>query len=117
MTDYQTPEVQHEENWWQITQLAYVQLWLSRNLAEAMPTPWERYLPQFQTQSETQEVSPSMVQRSFSRIIQEIGTPAKIPKSRGKSPRRTKGARQKPQKRQKVIKKSPAKQTGSKKAA
>jgi hypothetical protein len=117
MTAYQTPEVQHEENWWQITQLAYVQLWLSRNLAEAMPTPWERYLPQFQTQSETQEASPSMVQRSFSRIIQEIGTPAKIPKPRGKSPGRTKGARQKPRKRQKVIKKSPAKQKGSKKAA
>jgi hypothetical protein len=117
MTAYQTPEVQHEENWWQITQLAYVQLWLSRNLAEAMPTPWERYLPQFQTQSESQEASPSMTQRSFGRIIQEIGTPAKVPKPRGKSPGRTKGARQKPRKRQKVIKKSPAKQTGSKKAA
>ncbi len=117
MTAYQTPEVQHEENWWQITQLAYVQLWLSRNLVEAMPTPWERYLPQFQTQSESREASPSMTQRSFGRIIQEIGTPARIPKPRGKSPGRTKGARQKPRKRQKVIKKSPVKQTESKKAA
>jgi hypothetical protein len=117
MTDYQTPEVQHEENWWQITQLAYVQLWLSRNLAESMPTPWERYLPQFQTQTETQEASPSMVQRDFSRIIQEIGTPAKVPKPRGKSPGRTKGAQQKPRQRRKVIRKSLSKQTQKPRAA
>ena len=45
MTAYQTPEVQHEENWWQLAQLTYVQLWLARYLAEAMPRPWERYFP------------------------------------------------------------------------
>jgi len=117
MTAYQTPEVQHEENWWQIAQLAYVQLWLARYLAEAMPRPWERYLPQFQTQTKNQEISPSMVQRDFGRIIQEIGTPAKVPKPRGKSPGRTKGDRQKPRKRQKVIKKSVSKQTQKPRAA
>jgi len=26
MTDFQTPDVQREENWWQIVQLAYTQL-------------------------------------------------------------------------------------------
>ena len=31
LTAYQTPEVQHEENWWQIVCLAYVQLWLARS--------------------------------------------------------------------------------------
>jgi hypothetical protein len=107
MAAYQTPEAQHEENWWQIVQLAYAQLWVSHSLAEAMPHPWERYLPQFQTQTESQEASPSMAQRSFGRIIQEIGTPAKVPKPRGKSPGRSKGARQKPRERHKVIKKSP----------
>ena len=117
MTAYQTPEVQHEENWWQIAQLAYVQLWLARYLAEAMPRPWERYLPQFQTQTKDQEASPSMVQRDFGRIIQEIGTPAKAPKPRGKSPGRSKGDRQKPRKRQKVIKKSVSKQTQKPRAA
>jgi hypothetical protein len=61
MAAYQTPEVQHEQNWWQIAQLVYVQLWLASCLAEAMPRPWERYLPQFQTQSESQESSPSPV--------------------------------------------------------
>jgi len=117
MTAYQTPEVQHEENWWQIAQLAYVQLWLARYLAEAMPRPWERYLPQFQTQTKNQESSPSMVQRDFGRIIQEIGTPAKAPKPRGKSPGRTKGDRQKPRKRRKIIKKSVSKQTQKSRAA
>ena len=117
MTAYQTPEVQHEENWWQIAQLAYVQLWLTRCLGEAMPRPWERYLPQFQTQTKNQEASPSMVQRDFGRIIQEIGTPAKAPKPRGKSPGRTKGDRQKPRKRRKVIKKSVSKQTRKSRAA
>lgn len=117
MTAYQTPEVQHEENWWQIAQLAYVQLWLARYLAEAMPRPWERYLPQFQTSAVNQEISPSMVQRDFGRIIQEIGTPAQSPKPRGKSPGRTKGERQQPRKRQKVIKKSVSKQTQKPRAA
>jgi hypothetical protein len=117
MTAYQTPEVQHEENWWHLAQLAYMQLWLARGLAEAMPRPWERYLPQFQTQAEGQESSPSMVQRDFGRIIGEIGTPAKSPKPRGKSPGRTKGDRQKPRKRQKVIKKSPSKQKKKPRAA
>jgi hypothetical protein len=133
MAAYQTPEVQHEENWWQIAQLAYVQLWLARCLAEAMPRPWERYLPQFQTQKEilasfpspvfssqsanTLTLHPSMVQRDFGRIIQEIGTPAKAPKPRGKSPGRTKGDRQKPRKRRKVIKKSVSKQTQKSRAA
>jgi hypothetical protein len=117
MTAYQTPEVQYEENWWQLAQLAYVQLWLARCLAEAMPRPWERYLPQFRTQTKSQEASPSMVQRDFGRIIQEIGTPAKTPKPRGKSPGRTKGERQKPRKRQKVIKKSVSKQVQKSRAA
>jgi hypothetical protein len=130
MTAYQTPEVQHEENWWQIAQLAYVQLWLARCLAEAMPRPWERYLPRFQTSPVSQEASPfpvfssqsatrhpSVVQRDFGRIIQEIGTPAKAPKPRGKSPGRTKGDRQKPRKRIKVIKKSASKQTQKTRAA
>ncbi len=117
MADYQTPEVQHAENWWQIAQLAYVQLWLARYLAEAMPRPWERYLPQFQTHTKNQEASPSMTQRDFGRIIQEIGTPAKAPKPRGKSPGRAKGDRQKPRKRREVIKKSASKQTKKSRAA
>ena len=30
-TAYQTSDVERSENWWQITQLAYVQLWLAKD--------------------------------------------------------------------------------------
>ena len=33
MKSYYTPEVEHEENWFQLTLLAYVQLWAARKLA------------------------------------------------------------------------------------
>ena len=65
MSAYQTPVVEHEENWWQIVQLAYVQLWLARSLAETLPCPWERYLSQLQSGC----APPATVQRNFERII------------------------------------------------
>jgi hypothetical protein len=98
---YQTPDVEHEENWWHIVQLAYVQLWQARSLAEALPRPWERYLPQ----AETGVVSPATVQRDLERIIRHIGTPARSPKGRGKSPGRAKGWQPERRERQPVIKK------------
>jgi len=101
MAAYQTPDVEHEENWWQIVQLAYVQLWLARSLAEALPRPWERYLPQ----PETGVASPATAQRDFERIIRHIGTPANAPKPRGKSPGRTNGWQPERRERQSVIKK------------
>ncbi len=101
MAAYQTPDVEHEANWWWIVQLAYVQLWLARSLAEALPNPWERYLPQ----PETGEASPSTVQRDFERIIRQIGTPAQPPKRRGYSSGRAKGDKPPPRPRRKIIKK------------
>jgi len=101
MAAYQTPDVEHEENWMQIVALAVMQLWLARDLAKAMPRPWERYLPE----AKRGTASPSFVQRDFGRIIRQIGTPAKPPKPRGKSPGRAKGERQQPRKRHPVIKK------------
>ena len=100
-TAYQTPDVSRSENWWQITQLAYVQLWLARKLAISLPKPWERHLPQFKTG----EVSPSMVQRDFGRIIQQIEPTPALPKRRGKSPPTAKGNCPKRRERHKVIKK------------
>jgi hypothetical protein len=102
MAAYQTPDVEREENWWQIVQLAYIQLWLARSLAEALPNPWERYLPL----PEPGEASPSNVQRDFERIIRQIGTPAQPPKRRGNSPGRTKGDKPPPRARHPVIKKA-----------
>lgn len=102
MASFQTPVVEHEENWWQIVQLAYTQLWLARSLAEAMPRPWERYA----APPEPGNASPSTVQKNFGRIIQVLGTPAKPPKRRNNSTGRAKGARPPPRKRHPVIKKT-----------
>jgi hypothetical protein len=101
MAAFQTPDVDHEENWLELISLAYVQLWLAREVAEAFPRPWEQYLPQ----PEGQVASPSAVQRDFGRILREIGTPAQLPKARGNSPGRAKGTRLARREPQPVIKK------------
>lgn len=102
MAAYQAPVVEHEENWWGLVQLAYTQLWLARPLAEMLPKPWERYLPQ----PEAGEAPPATVQRDFERIIRQIGTPAQPPKPRGNSPGRAKDNKPPPRPRQPVIKKA-----------
>lgn len=99
---FQTPEVEHEENWLQIVQLASVQLWLGRTLATARLRPWERYLPRPATTIAT----PSQVQRDWPDIIRQIGTPAQPPKRRGKSPGRALGVRLPRRPRQAVVKKA-----------
>lgn len=101
MGTFQTPEAEHEENWIQLTLLAYIQLWLAKGLAQHLPRPWERYLEQHLNTN----ISPSGVQRDFTRIITSIGTPAKVPKTRGYSSGRAKGTSLKPRTRHQVIKK------------
>ncbi len=98
---YQTPDVEHEENWLALVQLATVQLWLARELAESHRRPWERYLPP----RPTAVASPSEVQRDWERIIRQIGTPARSPKRRGKSPGRAPGTRPGRRQRHAVVKK------------
>lgn len=62
---YQTSDDGHEENWMYIVALAKVQLWLARDLAESLPRPWERHLPEMKRETP----GPSFVQRDFGRII------------------------------------------------
>ncbi len=89
MDSFQTPETEHEENWWIIAALAYAQLLAASEIAIPSCHPWERYLPNFERNSVIP--TPSMVQRDMARIISESGTPAKAPEPRGKSPGRLKG--------------------------
>lgn len=110
---YQTPDTTHEEQWWTVVQLAYWQLWMARDLTEKMPRPWERYLPRFKTDQDSESThgktagaSPSDVQRDMARIIRQFGTPARIPKPRGKSPGRAPGQRPGKRTRHSVIRKS-----------
>ena len=79
MASFQTPDLIHEEKWWQIVQLAYTQLYLSRDICQLVPNPWERYLPKFKQPLEADPmntVSPSLAQRYFPKILEQIGTPA-----------------------------------------
>jgi len=61
MTEFQTPEVEHEENWIRLVMLSYVQLWAAKDLATHLPRPWERS----KEQNDDKIVTPSVVQRDF----------------------------------------------------
>jgi len=98
---FQTPDNQHEEHWWRLVALAYLQLWVAKDTACHLPRPWEKYLPSVLNK----QVTPAMVLRDMSRIIRQIGSPAPAPKRRGKSPGRRNGTKLIPRKRQPVMKK------------
>jgi hypothetical protein len=102
LASFQTPEDVREESWWRLVHLAYTQLWMARHVSHRLPRPWERNLPSMKTC----QMTPSLVQRDFGRIIRQIGTPAKPPKLRGNSPGRRKGTKLPPRPRQKVVVKS-----------
>jgi len=102
LNKFQTPDDQHEEHWWRLVALAYLQLWAAKDMASNLPRPWEQYLPS----PADKQPTPAMVLRDMSRIIRQIGTPAPAPKTRGKSPGRRKGAKLTPRSRQPVMKKT-----------
>lgn len=99
LTASQTPETVREERWWHLVHLAYAMLWMARHLAQHLPRPWERHLPT----AKRREISPTLVQRDFERLIQQLGTPAQPPQPRGKSPGRPAGMKLPPRPRRKVV--------------
>ena len=99
MSSYQTPDTSREEKWWRITHVAYLALWVAHSLSEHHPRPWERHLPE----RKKKIITPALVQRDFSRLISQFGSPAKSPKPRGKSPGCTKGRRRTRRERLPVI--------------
>ncbi len=92
MDKFQTPETSHEESWWHISSLAYAQLYMARELANNLPNPWEKYLPEMKKNATIK--SARQVQKSFLKITNEIGTPACSPKPRGKPLGRLKRTKQ-----------------------
>lgn len=101
-TAYQTPDARREERWWRLTQVAFFQLWLACSLAQSLPRPWERYLPR----PGGRPLSPPLVQRDFSRLIRQLGAPARAAKPRGESPGRAKGTHLRLRKRHPVVRKA-----------
>jgi len=103
MDKIQTPDVRHEEAWWQLVIIAYTQLFLSHTIADAFPNPWEKYLPSFKTNETIKQ--PTVVQKDFERIIRMIGTPAQPPKPRKNAPGRQLGDIQVKRIRHPIVKK------------
>lgn len=102
LTGFQTPDVEHEENWWELVGLSYVQLWLAKPLTNIILRPWEMYAPPSKTPI---LASPSKVKRDYKRIIGHVGTPAVFPKRRGNSGGRVAGTSPGRRERYPVIKK------------
>ena len=84
----QTCETHHEESWHWVVLLAYNMLYHARKLTQPERYPWEKKKIRVLTAER-----PSQVQRGYGRIIPGIGTPAPIPKPRGKSPGRKEGCK------------------------
>ena len=84
------------ERWSLIVATAMNQLVLARELGEASFRPWER---------RQEVVTPRQVRRCMPAILAQLGTPTRVPKTRGKSPGRAKGTRMTKAKRYSVIRK------------
>ena len=97
-----TPRVRHPEQadrWTWLLLAAYAQLRLARGIAADRRLPWERPLPM-------QSLTPTRVLRSFATLLPLMGTPAREPKPRGRSPGRRKGRLSGPAKRYPAVKKA-----------
>ena len=82
------PKIRHPEQadrWTWLIVAAYTQLRLARNAVADRRLPWERPLP-------PGRLTPCRVLRAFSSLLPRLGTPAKAPKPRGRSPGRPKGS-------------------------
>jgi hypothetical protein len=85
------------ERWSQVVAIVHNQLVLARPLVQAVLRPWE---------TSQRPASPQQVRRAMPKIVAQLGTPARPPKPRGKSPGRPKGARVRPAPRYGVVYKS-----------
>lgn len=98
---WDTPRVRTPEQfarWTDLVAAAHNQLVLARPLTAGILRPWDaRHRP----------ASPHQVQRAMGRIIALVGTPARSPRPRGKSPGRPSGGVVRRAARQPVLRKSP----------
>lgn len=110
LDSYQTSDICHQENWFEIVKLAYWLLYLSRDQGENQIRKWEKYLPQYNNQDVKeldikQIKTPTQTQRAMSGIISDFAKKHLIPKTRNNKSGRKKGQKQKPKERFKVVKK------------
>lgn len=94
---WETPRLRTPEqfqHWTDLVACVRNQLYLARPLAQEVRQPWE---------SKSRELTPQQTRRAMPRILAMLGTPARPPQPRGKSPGRRMGATIKPVPRYKVL--------------
>jgi hypothetical protein len=92
---FQTKEA--GDRWSELTALACWMIFLARAIVTDTPFPWQKAQPQ---------LTPQRVQQSLRPIFALIGSPARSPKTRGKSPGWPSGRRRTPKPRYAVVKKT-----------
>lgn len=88
------------DRWTWLLALALWQLWLARPLVADQRLPWERPLA-------PEQLTPGRVRRTFGDLFGHLGTPARPPKPRGKSPGRRRGQCPGPRARHPVARRRP----------
>ncbi len=91
-----TPE--QFERWSHVVAIAHNLVVLARDLVEVELHPWE---------NKQREPTPQQVRRGMNKLLPQLGTPARPPQPRGKSPGRAKGAKIGKAKHFSVVRKAP----------
>ena len=97
------------QRWSDLMTILTWQLWLAREIIEDNPLPWQK--PQSK-----EKLTPGRVAQSVAGVLATIGTPAKSPKPRGKSPGWEKGKKRNKKPHCPVVKKTVTRKKKEKKA-
>jgi hypothetical protein len=86
MDSYQTPELEHQENWMEIVGLAYWLLWAARSQASPCVYKWQKYDPYYKKRVKYRlPQTPSEVQRELTDIILTFEQTPFLPKLQKKA--------------------------------
>jgi len=100
------------EVWSELMPMVTWELWLGRGVVSDRPLPWQKP----QRVSTLTTLTPGRVAAGMGGVIARIGTPASVPKVRGKSPGWPKGRPRKAKERHPVLKKAKKAKKGAKTA-
>ena len=105
LNNYYSPFVEREKNWVELVFLSYVNLWATRKLALQVTSDWQKY----HHKKMPNQITPSMVQKDYKRIIRTFGKETPPPKPRGYSSGREKGQKLPTRLRYPIVKKTASK--------
>lgn len=103
---FQTPELEHFDNWLLIIQLTSWLLYAASNEAHFRPRKWESYLPQNKPKENAARLSISQVRKALQTLFLTFDLNPFKPKKCKKGKGRQKGQAFAPRQRYKVVKKS-----------